>query len=198
MHIVSGKPLSTEVDHIYLDMDGVLCDLHKALFVLHGRPDLINDLHDHDIEAVLGLPSDEIWFPVMAAGWEFWEELEPFPWTFELWAWAHEIGQVAICSRPLLLDQLDARDTGYCVRGKMAWLRRHFGRKFREVVFTPNKHAISQRGVILVDDDERYEADFNRRGGRQLIFPRPYNRFRNACQDPMDCVRHQFDLLRNT
>lgn len=198
MTILSGGPPSTPSEHIYLDMDGVLCDFLKALLALHDRMDLL-DAPTYNVETNLGLTSEETWDPVIAAGWEFWDAIEPYPWTFELWAWAREVGdEVAILTHPLILDRPDGRDVGPTVRGKMSWLRRHFGRKFREVIFTPKKHAVSQPGVILVDDNEQYESAFNRRGGRQIVFPQPYNRFHGDRYEPMDSVRTQYQLLRNS
>jgi len=134
--------------------------------------------------------------PVIDAGWEWWDDIETFPWTFDLWAWAHEVGaEVHILTRPLMLDHLDARDVGHTVRGKMSWIRRHFGRKFRKVTFTAQKYIVSQPGVVLVDDDERYEDAFHRGGGRQIVFPRAYNRFCADQMHPMDSVRTQYHLL---
>lgn len=198
MHITSGSLPSPTNRHIYLDMDGVLCDLPKALLALHDRMDLLDKLDSHDIEPMLGMTTMETWLPVVDAGWAWWDGIEPFPWTFELWAWAHKVaGEVFVLTRPLMLDQLDARDVGYTVRGKMSWIRRHFGRKFRKIVFTAEKYVVSQPGVVLVDDDERYEASFLRRGGDQIVFPRSYNRFRMAQHAPMDSVRAQYQLLRS-
>ncbi len=198
MHVTNGTPPGSSNRHIYLDMDGVLCDLPKALLALHDRMDLLEHLDSHDMEAKLGMTVDEVWLPVLDAGWEWWDDIETFPWTFDLWAWAHEVGaEVHILTRPLMLDHLDARGVGHSVRGKMSWIQRHFGRRFREVTFTAQKHVVSQPGVVLVDDDERYEAAFNRRGGTQIIFPRLHNRFRVARECPMDSVRAQYQLLGN-
>jgi hypothetical protein len=179
-------------------MDGVMCNVHKAVLAMHGRMDLYDQFRTHDMEDVLDMSFTEIWGPVVKAGYEFWCELEPYPWTFDLWAWAHEVGsEVGILSRPLMFEFLDAHEVGYCLQGKMAWLRKCFGRDFYDFIFTTGKSAVSQPGVILVDDDEGYEEDFNARGGRQIVFPQSYNRFSAQRADPMDCVRAQFQQIKD-
>jgi len=179
-------------------MDGVLCDLYKAILSFHDRMDLFNQPAPYALEAALGMTIAEVWLPIIAAGWEWWADIEPFPWTFELWAWAHEVAsEVYILTSPLLLDHLDGRDVGYAVHGKMVWIRRHFGRKFRKVIFTSAKHTVSQPGTVLIDDDEGHEAAFNRSGGRQIVFPCHHNRLRDVAQHPMENVRAQYQLLEN-
>lgn len=198
MHLVIGAHQKSAVSHIFLDMDGVLCDMHKAIFALHNRIDLLEDLTHITPQAALGISWLEVWQPVVDAGWEFWDEIEPYPWAMDLWAWANDRAPVSICSRPLSLGNPEGLETGHCLRGKTRWLRRYFGNDFESVVFTAEKHLVSQPGVILIDDDERYEAEFNRRGGQQIVFPQPYNRFRHAAHIPMESVQDQFDLLRSS
>jgi len=194
MHIPNGTPPSLTAEHIWLDMDGVLCDLHKAVLAIHGRMDLLPNIGNNNIEAKLNMNTMQVWAPIVAAGWEWWNDLEPFPWTFELWDWAYNsCERLGVITRPLLVNDPQCRDIGHTVRGKSTWLRRHFGGGFTNIIFTPNKAAISQPGVFLIDDDEGYEASFNAGGGHQIVFPRPYNRYRQFADDPMVSVHAQYE-----
>lgn len=188
----NGVPLNLKVDHIYLDMDGVLCDLHYGLLTLHKRLDLLGKIPAYDISPALGMACEDVWAPVIAAGWQFWAELPKLPWTDKLISWALCTRCTTICTRPLNLNRADGADVGDSVRGKMIWLRRHFGSKFTNIVFAFDKTTLSRPGALLIDDDEQYAAGFHAGGGRQLLLPREYNRYAGYANDPLTFVKDSF------
>ena len=182
---------------IYVDMDGVLCDLVKAILTEHGRMDLYNRMPHRKVTESIDWDRHETWLPTLVDGPTFWATLDRYPWTDEIMQFARDAGaDVHVLTRPLNLSLHDATDIGYCVHGKMAWLRRQFGADFKDVVFTAEKHLLSQPGVLLIDDDEQYIERFEAAGGRQIIFPQSYNKFRERLGDRMAAVREQYDHLR--
>ena len=173
-------------------MDGVLCNLSKALLAAHNRLDLSDKPVMYDLCAVLNLEIHDVWAPVVDMGWEFWEGLEPFPWVFELIDWVRGLGDMFIISSPLSLPKFKGRDLAYCVRGKQQWLRNILGISYDSVIFTKHKWVVSKPGAILIDDLPDYEEDFVACGGVQLIFPDYHNCFSRFLYDPVACVKQQY------
>jgi len=184
-------------EEIYLDMDGVIADFVHAFMHIHKRMDLAHNLTTRCLEEVLGITQEECWAPIVDEKHYFWDEIPIFPWAIELYQFCRQIGPVTFLSRPICLPELNGRDTAYCVRGKLTWLRRNFGQEIDEhdVIFTGRKESVAKPGVLLVDDDERYELKFRERGARQIVFPACYNRFRARWDEPMDCVHEQYEGL---
>ena len=192
----NGIPHNLGIKCFYLDMDGVLCNCTKALLAVHDRMDLLDNTPTNNLTTTLGLSIEDAWGPVVAAGWEFWEDIEPYPWMTELWTWAQDRGTVHILTSPTIHPVFEGKDTGYCVRGKIAWVQKHFGLQFNDITFTQHKHVVSAPGVILIDDTDDYEASFNQHGGRQIVFPQSYNRCWADKFDPMRSVEAQYRQLK--
>lgn len=166
-------------DHAFIDMDGVLCDLQKGVLEEHGRLDL-HPLQDFLRPGTLGVSREGLWEPVVDASPDFWKDLEIYPWAHELVDFATKIArEVTILTRPLVIEgsKWGFRETGLCVEGKLKWLHKHFDGVL-PVVFTDRKNTVSKPGVLLIDDDEAYEAAFTAAGGHQFLWPQPYNRYK--------------------
>ncbi len=176
-------------------MDGVLCNLYESFFKIHGQPNLSTLMPLDKLHELFNSKGVGYWDPIMAEGWQFWADLEPFPWVPELWQWANDQVPVTICSRPLAGRDFPDDCTGDCVRGKQAWLRGQFGDAFEEIVYTRRKHLVSQPGVVLIDDDDTYVDAFKKNGGRVITFPQPYNSAREHAADPLAYVKQQFESL---
>jgi len=183
-------------DEVYLDVDDVLADFLPAVLRLHGRSDLIGTLETHDV-AVLGKTDSEIWTPIVDQKHYFWDELEVLPWAVELFHFCRQIGPVTFLTRNICKPEFGGADSGYAVRGKLTWLRRVYGQEIddSDVIFTGRKESVARPGALLIDDSEGYEPKFRERGGRQIVFPKSWNRFRLRRDDPMDCVIEQYEGL---
>ena len=128
----------------------------------------------------LGITRDDVWVPVIDSGPNFWANLDPYPWAQDLLEFVSKVARdVTILTKPLVLEggMYNFRETGACVQGKLEFLHKHFGGA-HGVVFTDKKSVASKPGVLLVDDDESYEAAFTAAGGHQFIWPQPYNRYK--------------------
>jgi len=180
-------------DHVFVDMDGVLCDMIGAVLKLHDRSDMYKSVEYH-FERTLDMSVANAWAPVIASGPKFWENLEMFPWALELIDFANKISrEVTILTRPLILEHSDGRETGYCVQGKLAWLRKNLNWN-RDVIFTAKKNAVSKPGALLIDDDELYEEQFRAAGGHQIIWPSFHNKFKDKQFSPMNEAYRQYAL----
>lgn len=142
--------------NIYLDMDGVIADW------------------DGSVEKLVGKPRSEIskrqvWKAINKKGFDFWANLDPYPWAMDLVMELKALGKVTICSSP----SHDPMSVG----GKLEWLQKFFGRRnFRDFIFTPQKHLLSRRGDFLIDDREKHADSFSAGGGTGILFPQPWNR----------------------
>jgi 5'(3')-deoxyribonucleotidase len=182
-----------EFDTVYVDMDGVLCDLFHSILSMHDRMDLYNQLPTSDLSAELGMSDADVWAPVVEAGPEWWATIPAYPWAHKLMAFAKSIGDATILTRQLEGTHMaDGLDVGNSVRGKTIWLRKHFGNDFMDVVFTGKKHCVSRPGALLIDDTEAYEDPFNAKGGRMVVFPQSYNRYHTMVGDPVAAVEAQY------
>lgn len=186
------------VNRIYLDMDGVLCDLIEGILALHNRLDMHGKIWNYQVGECIGLSATQMWKPVVAMGHKFWAKLKPYPWMYELVDWAKsECDEVFICSRPY--DRSDEGVAcGSCLYGKTEWLKKHFGKPFDDIVFTRHKYLVSKPGVVLIDDDDGHVEPFNAAGGRQVVFPQLYNGYGTGLnlENRLDCVKVQYEEIK--
>ncbi|MCC7423578.1 MAG: hypothetical protein IT428_25185 [Planctomycetaceae bacterium] len=173
--------------HIFLDMDGVLVDFISAAVRLHGHGHRLAEWptgiwEDH---SVLGLTPADFWGPIETHGAKFWAELEPYPWALELYEQLREIAPVTIASSP--------NQDPHCLEGKVQWLQKRFGRRFRDFLIGPPKHLMARPGTVLVDDSPRMIREFNAAGGRGILFPQPWNDNHPHRQDPLAYVFKQLE-----
>ena len=161
--------MTEPIQHVFVDLDGVLADFVGAALELHGRPDVLDNWPpgEWNISAVLGVSSGEFWKALDRQGAGFWESLEPFPWTFEL---LDTIGKVA----PFTILTCPSLDPG-CLDGKVRWLHRHLGRSFRDFLIGPSKHLLARPEFVLIDDSDRNIARFREHHGHGILFPQIWN-----------------------
>lgn len=152
---------------IFLDMDGVVADFVKAACAAHGRT--TDDVSHWDFFTKWGINEDQFWEPVNAGGREFWANLEPFPWFDEL------VGMVKSADPDFFILTKPSRQAS-CLAGKLDWIHRHFGKRFRNYIFTPNKSPLAAPGRLLIDDSDENVDGFLRHGGAAYLFPQPWNR----------------------
>lgn len=148
-------------------MDGV-CDDWVSPALLAHRSALTRDEITGWVNEQLGLSMEELWVPIDAQGAEWWENLEPLPWFAKLWEELQHVStEVVICSSPSL--------SPYAVPGKIRWLHKHIGPRFRDYVFTSKKYLLAKPGNILIDDLMHNVGPFRAEGGSAILFPAPWN-----------------------
>jgi hypothetical protein len=161
----------TKITRIFLDLDGVLADWATAAIRAHNRdPKLVLELWPagvYEMADVIGISGNALWRPIDAAGAEFWAELEPLPWMFDLFKACTTIAPTTILTSP-------SKHVS-CPGGKTAWLQRHFGSSFRNYLIGPDKAACARRGAVLIDDRDDGCKAFEAAGGHAVVFPQPWN-----------------------
>lgn len=170
---------------ILLDMDGVLCDWVGGVCRLFGRDQVELEAAwpaDYDICVALGITTEQLWAKVDAAGEDFWADLQPYPWTTDLWAACSQWEPTLVCTSPSFHPS--------SLSGKLRWLHRHLadGAAFRDYVITPRKEAMAGGDRVLIDDRDAGCDAFRAGGGLSFVFPRPWNSNRSLAHDPMAAV----------
>jgi 5'(3')-deoxyribonucleotidase len=151
---------------IFLDMDGVLCDFVKSACALHGQP--VESVDCWDFNNKWGITGDELWAPIHEAGAEWWADLEPYPWCHEL------ISVVADADPNFVICTTPSASPGSCA-GKLEWLHRHLGPKFRRYIMACDKSPLAANGRLLIDDGDHNCLAFQERGGDFICVPQPWN-----------------------
>jgi hypothetical protein len=176
------------VQHIFLDMDGVLANFIAGASQLHGREGILDSWPRGvwDAPTVFGLSSSQFWRKIDAAGADFWAELEAYPWLPELLETLRWFGPVTILSSPSLGVE--------CPSGKLRWLRQHVHPDFRDHLFGHQKHLCAKPGHVLIDDFDTNVTRFREHGGDAVLFPQPWNS-RHAIEDRVAFVASELQRL---
>lgn len=178
------------IDHIFLDMDGVLCDFIASAAKLHNY-DLTANLWPAgvwDCEAVFGCAdAAAFWKPIHEAGRAFWSDMAPLEWMRELYALLIEVAPVTILTSP--------SKGACCPSGKVDWLHKHFGTKFHKYIIGSQKHLVSAPGRLLVDDADKNVNPWLAAGGQAILFPQPWNTNHSLTVDRLGYVRQQLEAV---
>ncbi len=174
------------IQHIFLDMDGVLADFVGAALRVHDRDDALDNWPkgERDVPKVLGISRNQYWKKLDAQGSDFWANLEPYPWFAELIEMVREVAPFTILTTSSLAPS--------CFEGKVRWLYEHFPkvdrRRFRDFLIGEQKHLLAQPGRLLIDDAEHNVDSFTASSGRSILFPQVWNR-NHRVADPIEYVR---------
>lgn len=172
---------------IFLDMDGVLTDFHRAaLHVIIGNEQEASNLYENwpynefDIAKVLGISQSNFW--AMLDTFEFWADM---PKTQQCDTLLRLFPDAVILSSPAM---------GYSASGKVAWLHKHArGRKF---ILTKHKEYIAGEGRILIDDWQENIDKWTKHNGQGILFPARANVLHGI--DPLAHVMHSTQELFKT
>lgn len=184
--------MSQALEHIFLDMDGVLTDFVGASLQLHGRADAMQNwpLGERDIAKVLNISRTQYWRVIDEQGADFWAALEPFPWLAELLEVSRSFAPITILTSPSIAPS--------CLEGKVRWLHRHFpkvnGRHFMDYLIGNQKHLLAAPRRVLVDDADSNVDSFRAAGGKAILFPQAWNG-NYAIADRMNYVKSEFAAL---
>ena len=174
-----------KIDHIFVDLDDVLCDLVGTVLNLIGRSGALRNWPpgEWDIPKALGMSEADVWGKVRKEGAAFWEYLPLCWWAGPLMESVHEVAPWTIISDPRISPE--------CAAGKIRWIESRgvsgtnlFGLNIFPSASTPpyiltaEKHllAAGSPGRVLIDDCDANCDAWDTAGGTAILFPRPWNR----------------------
>lgn len=164
------KYVASTESKLIIDLDGVLTDFFRAALTLHGRSDFPHQDIIWNFNEQLGIPDDEFYAPM---GYDFWANM---PWTPEGQEFLAEITKginpANICVSTACVLTPGCRD------GKAAWVERNLPDFFLHGRFHIGaaKDFFASPATVLVDDNDKNLAAFEKRGGRTVRVPRPWNK----------------------
>lgn len=174
------------IKHIFLDMDGVVCDFISAAFRVHGSEfnPATYPRGEWSIAKVLGITETQFWEKIDAVGEDFWPGLVKYPWAEELIACVerHVGPNWSFCTTPSRAH--------FSSSGKVLWIQEEFGSRFRRYHIGEDKHHFAQSQHLLIDDSTANCQKFTGAGGHAILFPQPWNI--GAAENP---VQHVYGLL---
>ncbi|MDA1014390.1 MAG: hypothetical protein O3A00_08055 [Planctomycetota bacterium] len=159
------------IEHIFLDMDGVIVDFVTSALQVHAAESAIEDWPPGvwNIHEVLGITRNAFWSKLDDVGATLWRNLDPYPWFEELVSLLREFATVTILSSPSRNPE--------SASGKLHWLDQHLGRgqPYREFLLSQRKYLLAAPGRVLVDDSDAHAREFCEHGGQAIVFPQLWN-----------------------
>jgi 5'(3')-deoxyribonucleotidase len=183
---------------IFLDMDGVLCQMIECALLQLGVDSVGANDGDYNIDN---------WTLKGYTGWdynnqkdkvlcnfiknakeEFWENLYKYVWADELVDFCSKFGDVYFLSAP--------SNNPECYSGKLKWVRKNYPKMAKRLILTEHKHLLAREDRILIDDKDDNILNFFACGGIGLIFPRSWNGAFEFKGDPMGYIKRQSNYLK--
>jgi len=184
--------MSEKIEHIFLDMDGVMVDWVGGVCDLIGpqarRRRVVWPPGEYDIETALGIHTDRLWGLVNRQGVEWWAHLEPLKTNLALWAMLSDTAAtVSILTTPGPAE--------YVHSGKAQWIRNHAPHLLPGATMARDKHLLAGPGRLLIDDsDEKCQA-FIEAGGSAIVFPQDWNSQSGWALEPLNHVKHELKTI---
>ena len=182
------------IERIYLDMDGVLCDLLPGIAELYGR---LFDPEDwpsgeYDVSVGFGIPRVALWDHIgKVGGASFWAGLTQAEHYTEL----VELARLFAMRPPRVLSSPTSFPSSYA--GKAAWLIERGWQLPDEAVFAAEKWQLSGPGRVLIDDHSDNCADWDEAGGESILFPTISNELHQIATggDALGYVRTELERI---
>lgn len=102
---------------------------------------------------------------------DFWDKLELYPWSEELYERAQQYGEVAFLSSGGNLHRR-TDSVGYANYGKTRWVARNF--PDAKLILTREKYLCAGPTSLLIDDTEKKLRKFEEYGGKIFHWPNAY------------------------
>jgi 5'(3')-deoxyribonucleotidase len=150
-------------------MDGVIADFLNPAAQAVGLDLSLVEKGNWDVFKQAGCNLKDVWAKI--DNYEFWANLPVIPGAKEFVAQVQE----HYLSVTILTSSSWSSD---CPKGKMDWLRKHFGHGTKALVGYggASKAVCAKPGNLLIDDCDRNIDAFEAAGGEVLTVPRPWNR----------------------
>lgn len=176
--------------NIFLDLDGVICDwisaAAKTLNIDDSDPEIRDFLKSgKDIDELF---QGNIWKLIDKEGEDWWTNLEMFPWSNKLVnSLRKESPNFAFLTSP--------SNNPLCGSGKIKWMKKHFGYKFKDFIITSKKYLCASKNSILIDDLGKNLSKFKKFGGHTYLWPNSY-RFIDKEIDVNDTIKDLISYIK--
>lgn len=170
------------IDHVLLDMDGVLVDFISGALEIHNIKETQEEIYksnpgEWDLMKLLNMSAPAFFKPMDE---EFWAKLDWMPDGHQILVMLEKaFGQenITICSSP-------SENYG-CIDGKKRWIERHLPRHYKHnTIFTNKKERCARSDTVLIDDSDKNILKFKEKGGVTYLVPRIWNScygVKNSC-----------------
>ncbi len=172
----------TMANLVLVDMDGVLSDFSAAACELFDKPKPIAKHVNLPLHEAIGIPVGLLWARIEKAGRSFWENMPETDFArplIELLR-AQNIPWV-IASSPTLSPA--------SASGKMLWIHKRFGKRFRDFAITPRKELLAGPERVLIDDTHKHVNAFLAAGGKAILVPTLENGTLLEHPDPLKYIQ---------
>lgn len=167
---------------IYLDLDGVACDMIPAAVRRLGLPPTFRwPAGVWDVTEATGVPRDE--FYARIADHAFWaDEIQPTRAARDIFNAAAAL--VGLANIRILTCPTSSP---FSASGKLAWVTRHFPElRQHQVMLACNKAEVAGPGRVLLDDQPENVRDWRLAGGDAILVPAVWNP--RGKEDPLAAV----------
>jgi len=158
---------------IYVDMDGVLCDLVGQVEEYLASDGIYNESNygTYKIQEA----TSHIDLPMLYSCFsdvDFWSNMRELPWAHYLLKKVEEIDDVYILSRPWLEHNDGASEA--CLCGKIEWITAYYPRFLGRLLFVDKKEDFAHPKAVLIDDNFENCQKFADAGGKTIFLPTPW------------------------
>lgn len=175
------------IDHIFIDLDGVLADWVAGVLDLFGTGALSKSdwpAGNYSIEQALAISTDRLRSVINRQGVEWWGHLEPLPHLDHLLALIESTGlESSILTAPGVSD--------YEWTGKAQWVTRHAPTFRDRLHMIQDKALAAGPGRLLIDDSDENCRRFIEAGGQAIVYPQPWNTAHLYAGRPLPTVKRQ-------
>jgi 5'(3')-deoxyribonucleotidase len=151
------------------DLDGCIANFVDAALKALNITDYCIPPNEPNMEKWEGVnvTTKEFWASIDKTDEEFWVNIEKFPHSDAIMEMLHTYGEVFFLTSPSRNPK--------CLSGKAMWIKKHYPRIIRNVVYTPAKYLCANPNSILLDDTKSKLDKFAEHGGHTIMWPQPYN-----------------------
>lgn len=161
---------------LLLDMDGIICDWHRAMARLKGVPFDWKIPGNSNFYSNLGISKENFWDK---ADYDFWSTI---PRTKEADRIIDLIENNFGLDRVCLITAFPGKEYLFPLEkldqmllGKMDWLKKNLPELLTHWLIGPTKSFCASSYSMLIDDQEENIHSFREEGGNAFLFPRPWN-----------------------
>jgi 5'(3')-deoxyribonucleotidase len=154
---------------IFQDLDGCIANFCDAAMKALGVIEYTIPPNEPNMEKWPGVncTTKEFWLAIDKTEEDFWVGIEKFPHSDSIIKMLHTYGDVFFLTSPSRNPK--------CLSGKAMWIKKHYPRMVRNVVYTPAKYLCANSHSILLDDTKSKLDKFAEHGGWTIMWPQPYN-----------------------